>query len=292
MKNRARFLTRLAAVGSVALVFSLGFAAWSLGSQLALAQAADSLLDVTGALLLAWAVMVSQEPRDAGHPMGHSRAEALGALGIAALAGLLAFEVGQSAIMALTSRAQVRLTGTLLGLFLAKVVFKAGIWFLCKNGRGPALRALAVDARNDVLVGTVAVVGFVGGRLGMPELDAWLALPLAVYIGWAGVDLARENIDLLMGAAPPSERQRQLLDIVTQTEGVLGSRELRAQYLGSMLSVLVHIEVPGQLTVCEGHEVAERVRRQLEEAEDVVHASVVLVPGTRFTPPSHAEPVI
>ncbi len=278
VKDRARLLTRIAALGSAALVVTLGVAALVLESQLALAQAADSLLDVTGAFLLAWAVSVAREPRDAGHPMGHSRAEALGALGIAALASLLAFEVGRSALRALTEGVQVQLKGILLVLFFAKVVFKAGLWGAARRGKGPALRALCVDARNDVLVGTVAVLGFVGGRLGAPELDAWLTLPLAVYIGWSGVGLARENIDLLMGAAPSDERQQELLEMVTETEGVSGARELRAQHLGSMLSVVVQLEVPGGLSVAAGHQIAERVRQRLEAVEDVVHASVVLVP--------------
>lgn len=271
-------LTRIAAFGSAILVVVLGASALRLESQLALAQAADSLLDVTGALLLAWAVRVSRTPRDDGHPMGHTRAEALGALAVAALATLLAFEVGQSAVQALMGAPQVRLRGVLLLLFLAKLGFKAGIFLAARGGRGPALRALAVDARNDCLVGAVAVLGFVGARLGPATLDAWLTLPLAVYIGWSGVGLARENIDLLMGAAPSSERQEQLRALVLEQEGVFACPELRVQHLGVQLDVLVQVRVPGELTVTEGHAIATRVRSRLEGEDDVIHASVVLVP--------------
>lgn len=257
----------------------LGVLALRFNSQMAFAQAADSLLDVTGALLLAWAVRVAREPRDAGHPMGHTRAESLGSLGIAALAALLSFEVGQGAVLSLLGEQQVELSGMLLFAFALKVVFKTGIWVVARKGGGPALRALAVDARNDILVGVVSVVGFLGARFGAPLVDAWLTLPLAVYIGYSGFQLARENIELLMGAAPPKARQSELEQLVVGERGVVGCRELRAQYLGNMLYVLAHVEVPGTLSVREGSAIAARVASALEAEEDVLHASVTLAPG-------------
>jgi cation diffusion facilitator family transporter len=294
MTDRAPLLSGLAALGSLVLAVLLGGLALELGSQLALAQAADSLLDVTGATLLAWAVRVARQPRDAGHPMGHSRAEALGALAIAALAGLLAFEVGKSAILSLLGSEELVAAPVLLVAFFTKVAFKSGIWAATRRGRGPALRALSVDARNDVLVGAVAIVGFVGVRLGYPALDAWLTIPLALYIGYSGFGLARENIDLLMGAAPALDRQRELLRLVSSVEGVARCGELRAQYLGAMLSVHAKVEVPAQLSVGEGSEIARRVAQCLEAEEDVVHASVVLsaVASSLAPQPGEAAPPV
>ena len=44
-----------------------------------------------------------------------------------------------------------------------------------------------MDARNDVLVGLLALVGYFVARYGWPSLDAWLALPIALWIGTSGV---------------------------------------------------------------------------------------------------------
>jgi cation diffusion facilitator family transporter len=292
MIDRAPLLSRLAAAGSLVFAFVLGWLALSFGSQLALAQAADSLLDVTGAVLLAWAVRVARQPRDAGHPMGHSRAEALGALGIAALAGLLAFEVGQRAVLSLLGHEVPRVSGLLLAAFLGKVGFKAAIWAAARGDVGPAVRALAVDARNDVLVGTVAVIGFIGMELGLPELDAWLTLPLAVYIGWSGFSLGRENIDLLMGAAPPLARQNELQQIVLSVPGVGRCQDLRVQHLGPQLYVFASIEVDARLRVREASGIARQVARLLESQQDVLQASVMLAvaepPSETASEPSSA----
>jgi ferrous-iron efflux pump FieF len=277
--DRGLSLARVSAAASAIFAVVLGLLASRLSSELALAQASDSLLDVLAALVLSWAVVLGRTPRDAGHPMGHSRAEALGALGIAGLSTLLAFEVGQSAVLALLSGQRPRLRDVLLLAFVGKASLKVVIWYLARGGKTPALRALAVDARNDIGVGLVAVVGFLCARYGLPELDAWLTLPLAAWIGWAGVGLARENVELLMGSAPPPERQASLLELARSTPGVIRASDLRAQFLGHSLSVQVEVGVLPHMSVREGYELAERVRRALEAEADVLSASVLVAPA-------------
>lgn len=279
MSDRDSNLTRVSAVVSVGFMLGLGLLAWRSSSDLAFAQASDSLLDVVGAIVLAWTVAVGRQPRDPGHPMGHSRAEPLGALAIAGLSTLLAFEVGQSAIQALTTGSRPRLPFLLLAAFSAKGAVKLGIWLLARRGRSPALRALSIDAKNDIGVALVAVCGFFAARFGAPELDAWLALPLAVWIGGSGIELARENVDLLMGGAPSAQRQADLLALVQGVAGVVQARDLRAHFLGSSLSVDVQILVRADLNVGAGYELAEHVRLLLEAEEDVLSASVLIAPA-------------
>lgn len=280
MTVTAQGLTRATAVLSGLFSVALFWAASRFESDLALAQASDSLVDLTGALVLAWVVTVAQAPGDERHPMGHSRAEPLGALLIAVLAGVLALEVGSAAIASLLEGAQMIPSFLLLGFFGAKVAFKGLVWTFAARRRGPAFSALLVDARNDCLVGVLAVFGFFGARLGTPEVDAWLALPASLWIGWSGVSLARENIDLLMGVAPDPARQKQLLSLAGSIEGVKDAHDLVAHSLGTQLSVHIHITVDGDLSVRTAHDIGEAVRLLLSEEEDVGHCSVHIDPDT------------
>ena len=279
MSTPARAQRRLALVtllGSGALVVGL-FAAYLLfGSQLALAQAADSFLDVFTAAVLTYAIGVAAQPEDAEHPLGHSRAEPLGALVTAVIAGVLAVEVARSAVGALLEGAEPRLDAALLVAFAAKIAFKGAILLAARalGRQNPAVAALAVDARNDILLSAVAVLGYLGARAGLPHLDAWLALPVAAWIGLAGVRLARDNLRLLMGEAPALERQRQLTDLARAVPGVLAARPVVAQHLGTVLDVRVEVIVDGALTVREGHDIGEAVRARLLDEPDVGHCSV------------------
>lgn len=278
------------ATASVSGLFALGLGwAWrTYSSELAQAQAADSLMDFAGAFMLAWVVRVAQQPRDDNHPFGHGRAEPLGALAVAMLAGMLALRVAQGALEAILEGSTVKADPLLLQIFLAKVLFKGSVVAWCRSARSPALRALAVDAKNDVLVGLLSVAGYVAVGFGYENGDAVLALPVAVWIGWSGFRLARENIDLLMGHAPPRARQQELEALTAEVPGVVEVGELRAQHLGAKFSLQIRVLVPGDLTVTEGHNIGERVRARLEEEPDVSHCSVQVdaVSGTS-TAPAH-----
>lgn len=278
MNVSARGLTRVSAVFSGTLALGLFAAAFFFRSDLAFAQGADSLLDVAAAFLLAWAVHVAKTPGDERHPMGHARAEPLGALAISALAGILALEVGSSAVTSLFHPTEVVLGWELLALFIFKAIFKMIIFRLARGEKGPAFSALAVDARNDIIVCFVAILGYFGARAGYPELDALLAMPAALWIGWSGVGLARENIDLLMGVAPPEERKRELLLRAAEVPGVIDAHDLVAHSTGTAYSIHIHITVDDGLTVRQGHDLGEAVRLRLLSEPDVSHCSVHVDP--------------
>lgn len=274
-QNAEILLPRATLAGSLLFVAALASCYWFFNSQLALAQAADSFMDVFTASVLMWTVHVSRQPQDKEHPFGHSRAQPIGALVTAVMAGVIAVEVGRSAVFALIAGESPRLDYIMLAAFGGKVVFKGAVFALARNhGKSrPALRALAVDARNDVLIGLLAVVGFFAASYGIPTLDAWLALPVAIWIGWSGVELGRDNIRLLMGEAPSEQRQAQLEDLARAVPGVIAAHDLRAHHLGTKLHVHVHIVVDAGLSLKAAHDIGEAVREVVEAEPDVAHCS-------------------
>lgn len=278
--REARQLSLLTAAGSVVFTVVLFVGYWLSGSDLALAQAADSLLDGVALGVLAWTVQVARIPADEDHPFGHTPAEPIGALVTAVFAGVLGFEVGRSAISSLLAAEPWEPVTWLLPLFGAKAVFKLGVFLAARRTAGsastpsPAMRAMMVDARNDIATSLLAVGGYFAAQRGYPWMDAVLALPLALWILYSGIDLARENIHLLMGAAPPVERQEELTRLVQELPGVLDAHHLRAHYLGAALFVHVHVVVDGEHSLRAAHDIAEGVRKRVEAEKDIVSCSV------------------
>jgi cation diffusion facilitator family transporter len=252
------------------------------GSQLALAQAADSFSDMLSGLALVWAVRHSARPPDEDHPLGHTPAEPIAALMVAVLAGVLAVEVARTAAMALALGATPELDWAVAAVFFAKVAFKATIatlaWRERRAHRHPTLDALMVDARNDVLVGLVALLGFALARFGLPVLDGWLAIAVALYVAYAAVRLGSENVRLLMGTAAPVEQQEALLERARSTEGVRGVDELVATWAGTGLHVHCAIVVDPELSLRAAHDIGHRVEERLMEVDDVARAIVHVGP--------------
>ncbi|MDH5672942.1 MAG: cation diffusion facilitator family transporter [Myxococcales bacterium] len=263
---------------SVVLTVPLVAVYLTYGSQLALAQAADSFTDAFTALALLYSLHVGSQPADAEHPRGHHRAEPIAALVAAVLAGVLAVEVFHRALDALSTETPAVMGWPLAAAFAVKVVAKTLLSSV--SGRyyrklgSPALQALQVDARNDVLVGLLALVGFFAARYGSSGWDAWLALPIACWIAAAGLGLARENIRFLMGEAPPEARQQELMQIAGETRGVDSVHALTARYDGTGLDVTLHVVVDENLVLRDAHDIAESVELRLMQEPDVLHAMV------------------
>jgi cation diffusion facilitator family transporter len=279
---------------SALLVAVLGAAWWASSSQLALAQASDALTDTFVTVALLWALRLAEKPPDEDHPFGHDGAEPLAALLAAAVAAVLAVEVLRSAIGTLVEGRQATLSLPIALAFGLRVLLRGAVVALAARARRapnptPALDALFVDARNDVVVALLALLGFGLARAGWPTLDAWAALPLGLWVGFSGLALARENVALLMGAAPSDARQAELVAIVRDVPGVRRARHLRARSQGSRLFVWVAITVDPALGVVEAHDLGERVEAALEAEGDVAEAVVHVEPHPRPSA-ARAEP--
>lgn len=273
-----RWLTLASAVFSAGLILALYACYLAFDSQLALAQAADSFMDVFTATVLAWTVAVAARPQDDNHPFGHARAEPIGALVAAVVAGVLAVEVARSAVSALAGGRPASADWLIVAALGGKAVVKLAIMLaagrLARRAGSPAMNALRVDARNDVLICVLSIAGFVGASVGWPMLDAALALPVAAWIAASGVRLARENIRLLMGEAPSEERQASLLALAQGVAGVIRAHQLRAHYVGTALHLHVIVIVDPGLSLRAAHDIGEAVREKLEAETDVGHCSV------------------
>ncbi len=242
-------------------------------SQLILAQGADSLFDLAAGVILAITASVSLQPHDDNHPFGHQRAEPIGALVTAILAGVLAMEVLHSAFSNLIS-GEVRVLGQVvagvLGLkFLLKTSLLVGLLRRKGPQRSSALHAVLVDTRNDVLATLSSLGGWLMVREGLAWADAAMAIPVALYIGYSGFALAQENLRYLMGEAPDEKLHSKLVSVAAERPGVLEVKRIRAQYLGQRLHVEATILIGDQNSATQGHDIALDVRRAMEKLEEV-----------------------
>ncbi len=279
---RGSRLTYVTVLGSLALAGLLFAVYFLFRSQLALAQAADSLSDCLGGFVLAWAVRTSAQPADADHPHGHARAEPIAALVVAVLVGMLSVEVFRTSVAALWDGTEHGLDAPVAAVFVVKIVFKTIIAVLAtmslRRRANPALDALRVDARNDVLVGTVSVLGFGLAWAGWPAADPLLAMALAGYVAWSGLRLGRENITLLMGSSAPEPRVRSLEKVAASVPGVERIDLLVATFHGASLHVHAEVAVEPTLSLAAAHAIGHAVEEALAKEDDVTRAVVHVGP--------------
>jgi cation diffusion facilitator family transporter len=259
---------------NVVLVAAKGGVWFVTGSLAVGSEAVNSLADATYSLVVVAGLYLTTRPPDLEHPHGHERIEPfvslVVALGVFA-AGVL---VLRSAIVTVLDGEYAAISGPLPATVLVlSGVVKYGLYRYClragEEHASPALVATAADNRADVLTAGAALVGVLGAAAGYPVLDPVAGGVVALGILYAGVEIVRENIDYLVGGAPDAELREKILDRALAHPDVRGAHDVVAHYVGPEVDVSLHIEVEGELTLNEAHDIESTVVQSIAALDAV-----------------------
>lgn len=265
---------KIAVEGSVGLLF---------GSVALLADAAHSVADLVASLIvLIWGDRHFDEP-DLTHPHGHARFEPMSALtvgsAIVLMGGLLLYESGRGLFAAprvIVSPALV--VALVIAIALMVLVWRYTVRVNATLG-SPALRALAVDCRNDVLTSCAALVGIVGVMAGYLTFDAIAGAVVSLLVIGQGIVIVRENLTYLTGRAAPSGTQEAVRTVLLDHPDVAGVHDLVVYYDGALLEAEAHVEVDGDIALRRAHDIESELVQQLREIEEIGDAHVHLDPS-------------
>lgn len=287
MQDRQK-LTRYAWLSIATAVFTIilkATAYWLTGSVGLLSDALESGVNLATAVFALLILTIAARPPDEEHAYGHSKAEyfAGGVEGGLIMAAALIIAV--TAVPRLIHPQPLEQLG--LGLVVSVVAAAANgltAFILLRAGRHYRSLTLTADGRHlltdvwttgGVLLG-LAVVAFTGWL----RLDALIALAVAAQITYTGFGLLREAVNGLMDVTLPEEEVAEITAVLDSFvgRGIL-YHALRTRQSGAQRFVSVHIQVPGEWSVQQGHTL-------LEEIEGALHGR--LAPITIIT---HLEPL-
>jgi cation diffusion facilitator family transporter len=277
------WLSIAAAVATIALKT----AAWALtGSVGLLSDAAESVVNLVAAVFALIVVQWAARPPDEEHAYGHEKADYLSAGLEGALILVAAVTIGVSAVDRLSNPQPLSHIGIGVAVsILASGVNLAVARLLIGAGREHGSLTLEADGRHlmtDVWT-SVGVVGGVGAVAvsGWDVLDPLIAIAVAANIVVTGVALVRRSTGGLMDRALAGGELTRVQEVLERytVAGPVRFHALRSRRAGRRAFVSVHILVPGQWTVKRGHDLVERIERDL---------LAVLGHATVFT---HLEPL-
>lgn len=260
-------------IAAAVVTMALKFAAYGLTHSVGLlSDALESLVNLAAALIAFWALTLAARPADEEHRYGHSKAEYFASGIEGALIVLAAVSIGFAAVPRLIRPRPLEQVGIGLGLAVVGAAINGGVALvLGQAGRRLRSVSLQADSRHlmtdvwttcGVLVG-VALVGITGWFV----LDPIIALLVAANIVWTGVKLVRESGLGLMDTALPMEDQHMISQVQnTFRERGIEFHALRTRRSGSRRFVSMHVLVPGNWTVQQGHDLCEAVEMALHEA--------------------------
>ncbi len=280
----ARRVTVVGAAVNLVLAVAKVVIGWLAHSQALIADGVHSLSDLASDAVVLLAAKHASREADREHPYGHGRIEtaATVALGVALIAvGLgIAIDAGRH----LLDPALLAVPGTAaLAVAVASVLSKEWLYHytvrVARALRSDMLRANAWHHRTDAVSSLVVLAGVGGAMAGFPYLDAVAAIGVAGFIVKIGWDLAFRSVRELIDTALEPERVEAIRRAILSVDGVRSLHMLRTRRMGPDALVDVHIQVDPRLSVSEGHQIGETVRRRLiEQIDEVADVTVHVDP--------------
>lgn len=286
MRANSRFMTGQACtkVGLGTNVLLTVLKLWvglAAASQALIADGINSLADIFVSAVVYLAYKISRRPADEDHPYGHGNAETIAGLvasvGVMATGAILAYGAVTTLLAgAYSAPERIALYAAAAAILIKEALHRYTIR-VAEAEHSPGLEASAKDYRSDVLASVAAFTGIIGARLGFPLLDPLAGLVIAALIVRMGILVLAENVHILMAGAPTSGIKEEILETVSSFKEVLDVPRIRLQRMGGKYVVNVDIAVDGEISVTEGHRIAESVRDRCMEVHSRVSEIMVHV---------------
>ncbi len=245
-------------------------------SQALIADGIHSLSDLVSDFVVLFANHHSQKDADEDHPYGHQRFETAASMIVGGL--LLAVAVGMlwSAFEKLkdpSSIPNVHHSALWIALFalIAKESLFRYMLRVAKQVKSSMLVANAWHARSDAASSLVVSVGIIGNLLGHPILDPIAALIVGLMIGKMGWEFGSDAFHDLMDRGVNEQEVQAIKQTLLTTPGVEGVHDIRTRKMGDMILVDAHIEVKGDLTVEQGHDIGLAARHAVMQRHRVLN---------------------
>ena len=288
-------LPRIQRVALVSVAAALAIMLLKLGvfaltnSAAVLSDALESVINVAAAGFLFYTIWLSNRPADRTHPYGHGKVEFM-AVGLEAWLILIAGLVIAAEALRRFFRGSSVEHLTLGTWLLAAVGVLCGgialyVWHAGRTFNNDALRAHGKHLLTDLASTAGVLVGLLLVRItGKAWLDPLVALIMAALILAASWKLLWQAVHGLMDRIDDADDHaiRAILDDEVAQGTISSYHKVRHRHSGTFHWVDMHLQVPGDMTVQQGHDLASRIEGRIEHHLGQANATAHLEPA----PPS------
>jgi len=251
-------------------------------SNAMIADGLHSASDIISSIGVLIGNKIAKTPNDKEHNYGHEKAETLVSFLLSMLLIGVALKISLNGINSLIHLDDVQVP-TFLPLIISVISigvkeyqYKITIK-VAKKINSPSLKADAWHHRSDALSSVAAFIGIGGSLLGFKALDPIATVVVGLFVAKVGLDIFKDAINELMDYSIDENDESQIITIANCTDGVLNIGELRTRKHGSMAYVDLTICVNKDLTVLQGHEIANKLEISILEELQIVKGITVHV---------------
>lgn len=240
-----------------------------------ISDAVNNLSDTGSSVVTIIGTKLANRHADKEHPFGHGRMEYVSALIVAFLIAIVGFELFRTSVGKVIHPEPVELKLPLLIILALSVLVKVWMYsynrYMGKKINSAVLSAAASDSLNDVIATTAVIVSAVIGKFVSLPVDGIVGIIVSLLIMYAGYDVAKSTIDLLLGSAPDAELVRKIEETVLCADSIVGIHDLVVHDYGpGRIMASCHAEVPDDANIVHIHEVIDATEEKITSELGVV----------------------
>lgn len=267
-----RKLSLVGIVGNVILSAFKLFAGFYGKSTAMISDAVHSLSDVFATGIAYIGVKMAKKEPDEEHPYGHERMECVASLilGLILLGtGLAIGRVGIRNMIPGSGEASGTTPRVIaLAAALISIAVKEGMYRYTRHYaqklNSAAFMADAWHHRSDALSSVGSLAGIGGAMLGFPIFDAAASVVICAFILKVAMEILRDALNGMTDTSCGEAYDKKVSDFVSVQEEVLGVDVLRSRKFGSKVYLDLEIEMDGERSLRETHEIVEQIHDKIE----------------------------
>ena len=207
---------------------------WMIGfflhSIAVMADAFNNLSDAGSSIIGLVGVKMASKPADEDHPFGHGRIEYIAALIVAFLVLQVGFTFFKDSIGKIREPEELKFQLVSIIILILSIGVKLWMGYfnrtLGNKINSKVMLATAADAMGDVITTSATILAILFWKVTGINIDGFVGIGVSLVVMWAGVGIAKDTLEPLIGEAVDPEEYERITNFVEGYDGIVGSHDL------------------------------------------------------------------
>ena len=231
------------------------------------ADAFNNLSDAGSSIISFVGVKMAEKPADKDHPFGHGRIEYIAALVVSFLVLEVGFTFLKDSFGKILHPEIMNFQIVSVVILILSIAVK--LWLGLFNRKlgekieSKVMMAVFTDSMGDVITTSATILSLIFFAVTGINIDGIVGVGGALVVMWAGVGIARDTLEPLIGQAIDPEVYEEIKHFVEKYDGIEGTHDLIVHNYGPGRSMAsIHAEVPNDVDIEQSHEIIDRIERE------------------------------
>ena len=233
------------------------------------ADGINNLSDAGSQIISFISFKMAAKPADRDHPFGHARIEYVASMIVSFFILLVGWNVLSESVAKIFDP-ETKTTFSWIMIIVLGVSVVVKLWLCLFNRRladkigSSVKKATAADSLSDAIATAAVLVAMLVFKFTGFDADGYMGVIVAVIIFIAGIKILNETKNAILGESADPEIVDSVKRIVAEFPDALGIHDMVVHSYGpGQTIVTLHIEVDGEKSVFDSHDMIDSIERRL-----------------------------